>query len=208
VEKINESASTSSCVLQSYRLARKPEAQIETWLAAKSDFLAILTLVTDVPIINYVPMADEHDNLRAVYVQARTAVDKFDNLINTLTSGGLTVVGAISAYVAKIVLDSPKGGGLPDLKLAFCLSLLTVILTLNFHFKSKFYFRCLMASKNVAERIEESLGLDDDARLTHQIVLAASATKFKWFFIEGVYWIFYLAEAGIICLILYRACLK
>jgi hypothetical protein len=147
-------------------------------------------------------MADEHDNLRAVYVQARTAVDKFDNLINTLTSGGLTVVGAISAYVAKIVLNSPKGGTLLDLKLAFCLSVLTVILTLNFHFKSKFYFRCLMASKNVAERIEESFRLDDNARLTHQIVLAASATKFKWFFIEGVYWIFYLAEAGIIYLIL------
>jgi len=198
----------SSCVLQLYRLARKREVRIETWLAAKSDFLSILTLVTGVPIINYMPMAGEHENLRAVYVQARTAVDKFDNLINTLTSGGLTVVGAISAYVAKIVLDSPKGGAPHDLKLAFCLSVLTFILTLNFHFKSKFYFRCLMASKNVAEGIEESLGLDDDVRLTHQIALAAAANKFKWFFIEGVYWIFYLAEAGIICLILYRAFLK
>jgi hypothetical protein len=114
------------------------------------------------------------------------------------------VVGGISAYVAKIGLDSPKGGAPADLTLAFCLSVLTVILTLNFHFKSKFYFRCLMASKNVAEGIEESLGLDDDARLTHQISVHVSANKFKWFFIEGVYGIFYLAEAGIICLILYR----
>jgi hypothetical protein len=154
-------------------------------------------------------MADEHENLRAVYAQARTAVDKFDNLINTLTNGGLTVVGGISAYVAKIVLDSPKGGTPSGLILAFCLSVIMLTLTRNFHLKSRFYFQCLLAAKKVAESIEESLGLEDRARLTHQISQAVSPDEFKWPFIERVYRIFYVAEAGIICLIicliLYRA---
>jgi hypothetical protein len=41
--------------LRKYCLTGKREARIETWLAAKSDFLSILTLATGVPIIDYMP---------------------------------------------------------------------------------------------------------------------------------------------------------